>query len=111
MGRLENGSMLMDGADADHFRRWLKVAAATTARGVVLEDTTTADHNVRMRLAVEVMVSPNIVVDRLVTAVATDSQVTANPPVFNDAAEAVIQQKVNEVWTTIAKLMYPDVTT
>lgn len=111
MGRLENGSMLMDGADADHFRRWLKVAAATTARGVVLEDAGTVDHAVRMRLAVEVMVSPDIVVDRLVTAVATDPQVTANPPTFNDAAETVIQSKVDGVWTTVAKLMYPDVTT
>lgn len=111
MGRLENGSALMMGTEAQHFRNWLTVAASTTARAVITEDPATADHAVRYRLALDVLVVPNIVVDRLVTAVATDSQVTANPPVFNDAAEAVIQQKVNEVWTTIAKLMYPEVTT
>lgn len=103
MGRLQNGATLMA---SQQFRDWLLVAAATTARAVVLESPDTPDHEMRMRLAREVIVSPQIVLDRLVTAIPTDPDVSAQPPVFNDAAEVVVQTKVDQIWTKLAELMY-----
>jgi hypothetical protein len=105
MGRLTNGATLMA---SQQFRDWLLVAAATTARTVVLEADTTPNHALRMRLAKEVIVSPQIVLDRLVTAVATDPDVSAQPPTFNEAAEPVVQAKVDGLWNKLAELMYGD---
>jgi hypothetical protein len=55
-------------------------------------------------------VSPQIVLDRLVTAIPTDPDVSAQPPVFNDAAEVVVQTKVDQIWTKLAELMYGNLT-
>jgi hypothetical protein len=110
MGRLENGSALMNGPEAQHFRNWLKVAASTTARAVITADATELalpDHDRRLRLALEVAVVPDIVVDRLVTWVATDPQVSAQPPVFDAAAEIAVQSKVDGLWSKLAEVMYP----
>ena len=103
MGRLENGSILMS---SQQFRNWLAVAAATTARSVVLEAANVPDHTLRMRLAREVLVSPQIVLDRLVAAIATDPDVSAQLPEFSEPAETVVQNKVDGIWTVLAHLMY-----
>jgi hypothetical protein len=110
MGRLENGSALMNGPESQHFRNWLKVAASTTARTVITAgpaELALPDHDRRLRLALEVAVVPDIVVDRLVTWVATDPQVADSVPVFNDASEVVVQNKVDGLWSKLAEVMYP----
>lgn len=103
MGRLSNGRAWMD---SDIFKGWLLVAASTTS-SVVISEGPVPSHAVRERLARLVLVGPEIVLDRLVNLVGTDPDITANPPTFDEAAETLVQNKVNDRWTELATLMDP----
>ena len=102
---LPNAVALMRSAD---FRDWLTAAAAYQARVVVLEDVSTADHDIRLKLATDVLMTPSIVVDRLINAVATDPEVAVKGTTPELVTQAVILQKVAAVWTVLAKLSFPN---
>ena len=80
-------------------------AGAYQARIVVTEPASTTDHDIRLQLAQNVLTSPNIVVDRLVTIVGTDPDVASKGNTPELVGEALVLSKVADVWTTLAKMM------
>lgn len=104
MGALANAVALSEDAT---FRKWCVAAGAYQARLVILEPSTTPKHAVRHRLAVDVLVSPQILGDRLVAVVGTDPDVASKGGTTEAVGEALVLQKVGEAWTTLAELLYP----
>ena len=104
MGALDNASKLIQDAN---FRAWMLAAGAYQARQVITEDPATADHAVRYLLAVEVIVEPQMVVDRLVTLVGTDPDIATQGSDTSTLSESTVLNKVSVIWTDLAKLIVP----
>ena len=105
MGALANATVLRHDQT---FNEWVETAIAYQARQVITEAANTPDHAIRMRLAQDTAVQPSMILTLMVTALATDPAVA----VKGDTAELVTEQtvidKVAAVWTTVAKLTYPN---
>lgn len=89
------------------FRDWIMAAAVYQARQVIVEPDTTANHAIRERLAQDVIVSPAILVERLVNVIATDPDVAAKGNTVDLIGQTIILQKVAAIWTHLARLAYP----
>lgn len=89
------------------WKDWLLAAAAYQARVVLQEPENTPDHPVRLRLAQDVLTSPQIVLERLVTVVSTDPEVAGKGKTATLVGQPLILQKVAGVWTALAKLAFP----
>lgn len=105
MGQLANAAALMQDPE---WREWLIAAAAYQARVVVTEDPSTTDHAVRYRLAQDAIVSPSMLADRLVSVISTDPDVVSLGGTPAQVGETLPIQKTANVWTALAKLIYPE---
>lgn len=105
MGALANAVVLLRDPD---FRDWCLAAGAYQARVVITELGTVPDHDIRLRLAVDVLSCPEVVVDKLVTAIATDPDVAGKGSTTAAVGEALALSKTAAVWTTLAKIGYPN---
>ena len=101
---LSNAVTLMKDSE---FRDWCVAAGAFQARAVVTEPLNTADHAVRLRLASDVLQNPYVLADRLVTVMATDTAIAEAGDNVNALDQTVFLNKVAQVWTPLAKLLYP----
>lgn len=90
------------------FKDWVETACAYVARLVLMEATTTTDHAFRVRLAREVAVTPSMISPIVMTAVATDPEVATKGSTAAVIGEQMVIDKVQAVWTTIAKLYFPN---
>jgi hypothetical protein len=88
------------------FRDWIMAASVYQARLVFLEPSSTADHDVRMKMARDVISSPNILVERLTAIIAADPDVCSIGDTPQAVGQPVILQKVSDVWTPVAKYLY-----
>lgn len=104
MGALANAAKLLKDSD---FRDWMTAAGAYQARQVILEDPATADHSIRLLLANDAIVTPEITTDRLVTIIGTDPTIAADGSTVATLNEGKVLTAVANSWTTIAKMMYP----
>jgi hypothetical protein len=102
---LPNAVALMRSVD---FRDWLLAAGAYQARVVLAEPDTTPLHDVRLKLAEEVLMSPAVIVDRLVNAIATDPEVAGKGQTPQAVTQALILKKVDLVWSALARMSYPN---
>lgn len=105
MGALANAAALRKDAT---FNDWIETACAYVARLVLLEADTVSDHQTRARLAREVAVRPTMIAPIVLTAVATDPDVATKGATAALVGEQLVIDKVTAVWTTVAKLYYPD---
>lgn len=105
MGALANAAALRKDVI---FNDWIETACAYVARLVLLEADSVADHQMRMRLAREVAVRPNMISPIVLTAVATDPDVASKGATAAIVGEQLVIDKVQAVWTTVSKLYYPD---
>lgn len=105
MGALANATALRQD---ETFREWIETGIAYQSRLVISEAASTPDHNVRLQLATQTAVSPKMILDLMVTAVAT------NPAVANKGItvgpDAVTEQdildNISAVWTIVAQLTF-----
>jgi hypothetical protein len=89
------------------WREWLITAAAYQARLVLLESADTPQHPIRERLARDVATTPQMIADMLVTIVSTDPEVATKGGTPALVGEAMVLDKLEEVWTAVARLYYP----
>lgn len=93
------------------FRDWMRAALVYQSREVIMEDTATANHDARLRLASVLAVNPNTHLDMFVNAIAADPSVAGIGVTVGTTAGTVTQplmlQKVAGVWTPMALLLYP----
>lgn len=101
---LPNAVALMRDVD---FRDWLMAAGAYQARVVLGEPAATPDHAVRVKLAQDVLMSPEMLLDRLVNVVATDPEVAGRGVTPAVVGQPLILQKVADIWTSLARLSFP----
>lgn len=104
---LPNAVALMED---DTFRKWCIAAAVYQARLVVQEAATVADHGVRLKMAMDVIVNPQLLADRLVHVIAADPAVSGKGDTVQEITQDTMIAKVAEVWTILAKNFYPVVT-
>ncbi len=103
MGRLANAVALRKDPE---WREWLVTAAAYVSREVYLEASTVTDHAVRYRLALDVMVTPEVVAAQLVTIISTDPDVAVKGTSPAAVTEELTITKVQAIWTKLALLHY-----
>lgn len=106
MGALENATALRKD---ETFRDWIETGIAYQSRLVISEPSSTPDHAVRLELAVQAAVSPKMILDLMVTAVATNPAVaskgiTVGP---DGVTEQDILDNIAAVWTVVAQLTFP----
>lgn len=104
MGALANAAILISDQT---FISWCVAAGAYQARQVVLEADTVADHKVRLHLAQNVITVPGMISNSITLVIATDPAVASMGSTALLVTEAVVLQKAAEVWTALAKVMYP----
>ena len=100
---LQNAVTLMGSED---FKSWITAASVYQARLVIMESSTTPDHEARLALAINVISTPNLIVGKLSSIVAADPQVASLGDTPQLIGQTVILQKVSDIWTTLAKLPY-----
>jgi hypothetical protein len=105
MGALANATALRHD---ETFREWVETAIAYQARQVITEAANTPDHAIRLKLAQDTAVTPNIVLPLMLTAVATDPQVAVKGATADLVTEQTVIDKVASVWTTVAQLTFPN---
>jgi len=101
MGVLDNAAKLIKDAT---FLDQCMAAAAYQARLVVLEDPTTPDHQIRMDLAQNVILSPENYRTRFAIYLATDPAVSSKGATAALVTEATIIDKTAAIWTTVAQI-------
>ena len=106
-GPLQNAVLLMNDGT---WRQWLTTAAAYNARLIYDESPTVEDHAVRYALALEVLITPQAITDRLVTLVSTDPTIAVQSGVPANLTESSIIDAVMKYWTALAKWKYPEIT-
>lgn len=89
------------------FRDWILAASIYQARIVITEDPATADHATRLKLANDVIVNPQMTLDRFVNLVATDPDIAGAGNNVTAIGQPAILSKVAQLWTPLAKLLYP----
>jgi len=100
---LANATVLMRDAD---FRLWCLAASAYQARIVLTEPINTPDHDVRMRLAKDVINNPEVIVDKVVNIIATDPQIATLGQNVTAIGQAAMLSKIAEIWTPLAEVSY-----
>lgn len=105
MGALANAVLLMDDPI---FAKWCTTAGAYQARLILAEADNAPDHAIRLRLAHDVLAGPNIITANLVMLVGTDPEVAAKGSTPVAVTEDLVLAKVASVWTTLAKLRFPN---
>jgi hypothetical protein len=105
MGALANATVLRKDTV---FIDWIETAIAYEARVILTsESSSTPDYDVRRRLATDAAVSPKMILDIMVTAVATDPALASKGTVVGtQITESDILDGVQGAWTVIAKLTY-----
>lgn len=106
MGALANAVLLRKDPD---FASWVETAIAYTARNVIIEPTSTPNHNVRLQLARDAAVTPSMILPIMLTAVATDPAIATLGSTTTAIGEQNVLDKVAADWTVIAQLIYPNV--
>jgi hypothetical protein len=105
MGALGNAASLMTNQE---WSNWMTAAACFVAAEVYSEATSTADYDIRRRLALDVLTVPTMITSRLVSLVSTTATVAVVGPVPSDAHEAPVLARVRQLWTKIAESTYPE---
>lgn len=105
MGALANAAILVSDPT---FISWCVAAGAYQARQVILEADTVEDHKVRLHLAQNVITVPGMLSTSLVLLIGTDPAVASMGSTALLVSESVVIQKAAEVWTALAKVMYPN---
>lgn len=100
---LANATVLMKDGD---FRLWCLAASAYQARVVLTEDPSTPDHDVRMRLAKDVINNPEVIVDKVVNIIATDPQVAGQGSTVAAIGQPLMLNKIAEIWTPLAEVSF-----
>lgn len=101
MGALDNASKLIKDVT---FLDQCMAAAAFQARQVVLEPTSTPDHDARLAFATSVISDPLNFRTRFAVYIATDPAVAAKGATAALVTEQTIIDKAAEIWTTVSKL-------
>ena len=110
MGALANATALrMD----QTFKSWVETGIAYQARLVITnENAQTPDYNYRIKLARDAATTPATILDMMVTVVATNPALATKGstvgPATNQVGESDILQAIQDAWTTVAKLVYPE---
>jgi len=104
MGAVANAASLMQDPT---WKSWVTAASAFTAVAVYTEATNTPDHDARLRLALDVLTSPDFVTQRLIAICSTTVAIANAGPTPVTAHENLLIARVAEVWTTLAKTTYP----
>jgi hypothetical protein len=91
------------------WRQYLTAAAAYTARLVYSEADTVPEHAKRYAMALEVLIRPDAITDRLVTLVSTDTDICTQSGVPANLTEQSILDNVMSYWTPIAQWKYPEI--
>lgn len=104
MGAVANAVQLM----GDYtFKQYCQAVAVYTARNVVSEPTNTANHSVRLSLALKVLDNPEYLTSRLVAVLATTPEIAGLGTTIGDnqdISEGVIIQAAASAWTSLAQL-------
>lgn len=90
------------------FRDWIIAAIGYTARQVIQESPSTPQYDARRRLAEPAVLDPAVFADRFVNVIATDPAVAAKGTTVQLVGQALVLQKVSDLWTPLATLIYPD---
>ena len=101
---LPNAVVLMH---SQEFHDWCMAAGVYQARLVISEGGTVTNHAIRLKMAQDVIVTPALIANQLVSLIATDPSVNSLGSDVTTIGQAVILQKVADVWTDLAKLLYP----
>lgn len=104
-GPLQNAVLLMSSAE---WRQFLTAAAAYNARLVYGEEAEVPEHNVRLKLAMQILVVPGAATDLLVTLVSTDPAICTQSGVPSAITEQSIIEAVMSYWTPIAKMRFDE---
>lgn len=104
MGALANAAALTTDPT---FISWCTAAAAYQARQVILEADTVTDHSVRLHLAQNVITFPGLIGNAMTLVIGTDPAVASAGATAALVGEATVLSKAAEVWTAMAKIMYP----
>ena len=89
------------------FRDWVIAAIGYQARLVLTEPANTVDYTPRRALAAAAILDPAAFADRFVNVIATDPAVAGKGDTVALVTQATLLSKVAEVWTPLAKLIYP----
>lgn len=105
MGALANATALRQDPT---FRQWIETGIAYQSRLVISEPTSTPNHDIRLQLASQTAVSPKMILDLMVTAVATNPAVAVKGVTVGPTAvtEQDILDNIEAVWTVIAQLTF-----
>lgn len=103
---LANAVALMED---ETFRKWIKAAIVYQSRLVITEPDTTADHPIRVALASIAAPLPERYLDMFVNTIAADPTVAgAGTQVGTQITQTMILNKIEQVWTPVAKLLVTD---
>jgi len=105
MGALANSVALQQNGD---WRNWMTAAASTVARQVYSEPTSTNQYQIRRRLAIDVLSSPDMLSTQLATLLAADTTLTIQGDTPEELPEDEITNRVAALWTPLAKQQYSD---
>jgi hypothetical protein len=90
------------------FRDWVIACIGYQARLVLTESTGTNEYEARRRLAAAAILDPAQFGDRMVNVLATDPAIASQGDTVQLVTQELLISKVAEVWTPLAKLLYPD---
>jgi len=104
MGALENATELMKDST---LLELVKAGTVYQSRQVVIEAVGTAEHAARLALANVCIIAPDRHAVQFLNVIACDPTVAALGPTSASVPENTILTKLAEVWTPIAKMLYP----
>jgi hypothetical protein len=104
MGALANASALMK---SDEFRGLVMAAAVYTATTVLAEPSSTENYTSRRALAIEVLVNPQIITDRLVSILSGTPSIALTSSDPSQISDDLIITRAAEVWTALAEILFP----
>ena len=108
MAALANASLLRKDA---LFREWVETAVVFVASEVLKGDSAAPDEEepVRRKLAIEAVVQPGNSANYFMTLILGDSQVNGTyTSATPGALEGIIITKVQNFWTGVARIIYPE---
>ena len=104
MGAVDNAVKLMN--DSILLSK-VRAVSVYVARQVVVESGTTANHAKRLQLATAVVWNPQQYNVLMMNIIACDPDICTATDDANAIADNVLIQKVSELWTPVATMLFP----
>jgi hypothetical protein len=106
MGAVSNAVALM--AD-DSLLSMLKAVSVYVAREVIVEPSTTPSHDLRMRLAQQVIYNPSLYTTQFRDIIACDPDICSVAKSASEITDATLIEKMSEIWTPVSSMLYGSV--